>query len=180
QQAASGVGEQPTDVKGKAGAFYASYMDEPTIDRIGVAAIAPELNAIRSATSPGELAALMGQSNYGLYPAIAAPFIDADLKAPDKYAIYLNQSGLGMPDRDYYLEPQFAEQRKAYADYATQLLTLIGWQDPGGAAAAAIACETKRAQDSWDKVKLRDPTTQYNPRSPAELATLAPGVDWKA
>ena len=180
QQAASGVGEQPTDVKGKAGAFYASYMDEPTIDRIGVAAIAPELNAIRAATTPSDLAALMGQSNYGLYPAIAAPFIDADLKAPDKYAIYLNQSGLGMPDRDYYLEPQFAEQRKAYADYATQLLTLIGWQDPAGAAARAIAFETELAKDSWDKIKLRDPTTQYNPHSPAELATLAPGVDWSA
>jgi putative endopeptidase len=178
QQAASGVGEQPTDVKGKTGAFYASFMDEPTIDRIGVAAIAPELDAIRNAAAPSDLAALMGQSSSGFYPAIAAPFIDADLKAPDKYAIYLNQSGLGMPDRDYYLEAQFAEQRKAYADYATQLLTLIGWQDPASAAARALTFETRLAQDSWDKIKLRDPTTQYNPHSPAELATLAPGVDW--
>ena len=63
QQAASGVGEQPTDVKGKAGAFYASYMDEPTIDRIGVAAIAPELNAIRSASSPSDLAALIDRKS---------------------------------------------------------------------------------------------------------------------
>jgi putative endopeptidase len=180
QQAASGVGEQPSDVRGKAGAFYTSYMDEPTIERIGVAAIAPELNAIRSASSPSDLAGRMGQSSYGFYPAIAAPYIDADLKAPEKYAIYLNQSGLGMPDRDYYLEPQFAEQRKAYADYATQLLTLVGWQDPATAAASAIAFETKLAQDSWDKIKLRDPTTQYNPHSPAELAALAPGVDWSA
>ncbi len=180
QQSASGVGEQPTDVRGKAGAFYASFMDEPTIDRVGVAAIAPELDAIRNASSPSQIAALMGASSYGFFPTIAAPAIDVDLKAPDKYAIYLNQSGLGLPDRDYYLEPQFAEQRKAYADYATQLLTLIGWQDPSGAAARAIAFETRLAQDSWDKVKLRDPTTQYNPHSPAELATLAPGVDWKA
>src|SRR4029079_14052684 len=180
QQAASGVGEQPADVRGKAGAFYASYMDEPTIDRIGAAAIAPELNAIRAASSPSDLAALMGQSSSGFYPAIAAPYIDSDLKAPEKYAVYLNQSGLGMPDRDYYLEPQFAEQRKAYADYATQLLTLIGWQDPAGAAARAIAFETELAKDSWDKIKLRDPTTQYNPHSPAELAALAPGVDWSA
>jgi putative endopeptidase len=87
QQAASGVGEQPSDVRGKAGAFYTSYMDEPTIERIGVAAIAPELNAIRSASSPSDLAGLMGQSSYGFYPAIAAPYIDADLQAPEKYAI---------------------------------------------------------------------------------------------
>jgi putative endopeptidase len=180
QQAASGVAEQPTDVKGKAGAFYASYMDEPMIDRLGAAAIAPELDAIRSASTQADLAALMGQAAYGFYPAIAAPAIDIDLKAPEKYAIYLNQSGLGMPDRDYYLEPQFAEQRKAYTDYATQLLTLLGWQDPAGAAARAVAFETRIAQDSWDKVKLRDPTTQYNPHSLSELAALAPGVDWNA
>jgi putative endopeptidase len=178
QQAAQGVGEQPADVRGKAGAFYAAYMDEPQIDRIGVAAIAAELEAIRSASSPAELAALMGQASYGFYPAIVAPTIDIDFKATEHYALYLNQSGLGMPDRDYYLEAQFAPQRQAYLDYATRLLTLIGWQDPAGAAGRAVAFETQLAKDSWDKIKLRDPTTQYNPRSRAELATLAPGVDW--
>ena len=180
QEAASGVGDQPSDVRGKAGAFYASYMDAPQIERIGLAAIAPELDAIRSASTPSELAALMGQSSFGFYPAIVGPAIDVDVKSTDRYAVYLNQSGLGMPDRDYYLEAQFAPQRQAYLDYATRLLTLIGWQDPAGAAARAMAFETELAKDSWDKAKLRDPTIQYNPNSPAELATLAPGVDWTA
>ena len=180
QQAASGVGDQPSDVRGKAGAFYASYMDAPQIERIGLAAIAPELDAIRSASTPSELAGLMGQSSFGFYPAIVGPAIDVDVKSTDRYAVYLNQSGLGMPDRDYYLEAQFAPQRQAYLDYATRLLTLIGWQDPAGAAARAMAFETELAKDSWDKTKLRDPTIQYNPNSPAELATLAPGVDWTA
>ena len=180
QQAASGVGDQPSDVRGKAGAFYASYMDAPQIERIGLAAIAPELDAIRSASTPSELAGLMGQSSFGFYPAIVGPAIDVDVKSTDRYAVYLNQSGLGMPDRDYYLEAQFAPQRQAYLDYATRLLTLIGWQDPAGAAARAMAFETELAKDSWDKAKLRDPTIQYNPNSPAELATLAPGVDWTA
>ena len=180
QEAASGVGDQPSDVRGKAGAFYASYMDAPQIERIGLAAIAPELDAIRSASTPSELAALMGQSSFGFYPAIVGPAIDVDVKSTDRYAVYLNQSGLGMPDRDYYLEAQFAPQRQAYLDYATKLLTLIGWQDPAGAAPRAMAFETELAKDSWDKAKLRDPTIQYNPNSPAELATLAPGVDWTA
>ena len=180
QQAASGVGDQPSDVRGKAGAFYASYMDAPQIERIGLAAIAPELDAIRSASTPSELAGLMGQSSFGFYPAIVGPAIDVDVKSTDRYAVYLNQSGLGMPDRDYYLEAQFAPQRQAYLDYATKLLTLIGWQDPAGAAPRAMAFETELAKDSWDKAKLRDPTIQYNPNSPAELATLAPGVDWTA
>src|SRR4051794_18109141 len=180
QQASQNVGEQPADVGGKAGAFYAAFMDESQVERTGLAAIAPELDAIRAASSPSQLAALMGQATYDFYPAIAAPYIDSDLKAPDRYAVYLNQSGLGLPDRDYYLAPDFASQRQAYATYATQLLTLLGWPDPAGAAAGAIAFETKVAEGSWDKTKLRDPTTQYNPHSPAELATLAPGLDWAA
>jgi putative endopeptidase len=180
QEAAKDVGEQPADNRGKAGAFYYSFLDEPQIERTGVAAIAPELDAIRSASDPSRLAALMGQSAYDFYPAIAAPFVDSDLKAPERYAIYFNQSGLGLPDRDYYLKPEFAAQRQAYADYARQLLTLVGWQDPANAAAAALAFETRLAEDSWDKTRLRDPTTQYNPHTPAELAALAPGVDWAA
>jgi putative endopeptidase len=180
QEVSRDVAEQPADNRGKAGAFYYAFMDEPQIERIGVAAIKPELDAIRAAASPSDLAALMGQSAYGLYPAIVAPGIDSDLKAPDRYAIYLNQSGLGLPDRDYYLKPDFAPQRQAYADYATKILTLIGWDGPAGAAARLIAFETAVAEDGWDKAKLRDPTIQYNPKSPAELAALAPGLDWAA
>src|SRR4051794_12446010 len=157
QEVSRDVAEQPTDNRGKAGAFYYAFMDEPTIERVGVAAIAPELTAIRSAPNPSDLATLMGQSASGFYPAIVAPYIDSDLKAPDRYAVYLNQSGLGLPDRDYYLKPEFVPQRQAYADYATKLLTLIGWDDPAGAASRVMAFEAAIAEDSWDKAKLRDP-----------------------
>jgi putative endopeptidase len=178
EDASRDVGEQPTDNRGKAGAFYYSFMDQAQIDRLGAAAVAPEIGAIRSASSPSELAALMGQARYGFYPTMISAGIDSDLKAPDRYAIYLNQADLGLPDRDYYLKPDFAPQRQAYADYATKMLSLLGWDDPAGAAARLIAFESKLAEDDWDKAKLRDPTIQYNPKSPAELATLAPGVDW--
>ncbi|HUP67597.1 MAG TPA: M13 family metallopeptidase, partial [Sphingomicrobium sp.] len=84
------------------------------------------------------------------------------------------------PDRDYYLKPEFAEQRQAYTAYAARLLSLIGWANPEATAAQVIAFESKLAEDSWDKAKLRDPTIQYNPNSPAELTALAPGFDWIA
>ena len=180
QEAAQGVAEQPADNRGKAGAFYTAFMDEAAIDRIGVAAIAPELDAIRSASAPGQLAELMGEAAYDFYPAIVAPYVDSDLKAPDRYAIYLNQSGLGLPDRDYYLKPEFAPQREAYAAYAAKLLSLLAWPDPAATAAKIVAFESTIAEDSWDKAKLRDPTIQYNPHSRAELAALAPGFDWNA
>jgi putative endopeptidase len=182
QQAASGVGEQPTDVKGKAGAFYASYMDEPTIDRIGVAAIAPELNAIRAATTPSDLAALMGRSNYGLYPAIAAPFIDADLKAPDKYAIYLNQSGLGMPDRDYYLskDPKQLDTKAKYLEHLTNVLNLAGEANAAARAKAILDFETKIAGVHWTKVQSRQADKTYNKMTLAEVGKSAPGFDFPA
>ncbi|HMI41661.1 MAG TPA: M13 family metallopeptidase [Sphingomicrobium sp.] len=178
QDVSRSVGQQPTDNRGKAGAFYTAFMDEARVEQLGASAIAPELTAIRSAASPSDLAGLMGQSAYGFYPAIVAPFIDSDLKAPESYAIYLSQSGLGLPDRDYYLKPDFAAQREAYAKYATQMLSLLGWDDPASAAGRLIAFETSIAEGSWDKAKLRDLTIQYNPKSPAELAALAPGIDW--
>jgi putative endopeptidase len=180
QEAANGVAEQPADNKGKTGAFYYSFMDEPTIDRIGAGAIAPELDAIKAASNGSDLARLMGRGPYDFYPGIVSPFIDSDLKAPERYAVYLNQSGIGLPDRDYYLKPDFAEQRQAYTAYMAKLLSLIGWAEPEATAAKVIAFETKVAEDGWDKAKLRDPTIQYNPHSPAELATLAPGFDWNA
>jgi len=180
QDAWNNVPEQPTDTRGKAGAFYYSFMDEATIDRLGASAIAPELNAIKAASRPSDLSALMGQSAYGFYPTIVSAGVDSDLKAPERYAIYLNQAGLGLPDRDYYLKADFAAQREAYLAYATQLLTLIGWDDPAGAANKLIAFETRIAEQEWDKARLRDPTIQYNPKSPAELAALAPGIDWPA
>ncbi|HET9812565.1 MAG TPA: M13 family metallopeptidase [Sphingomicrobium sp.] len=180
ENAAKGVGEQPADNRGKAGAFYASFMDEAAIEALGARAIAPELDAIRGASTPSQLAALMGEGAADFYPAIAAPYIDSDLKAPDRYAVYLSQAGLGLPDRDYYLKPDFAKQREAYADYAARLLTLIGWDDPAGSAARVVAFESDLARGSWDKARLRDPTTQYNPHAPAELVQLAPGFDWQA
>ncbi len=174
--AAKGVAVQPVDVRGKSGAFYAAFMDEAGIEARGVKAIAPELDAIRAADRPA-LAALMGTP--GFY---AAPFgygIDADLKRPDRYATYIGQADLGLPDRDYYLRPEFAAQRKAYRNYAETLLKLSGWADPAKAADAVLALETRLAEASWTRVQQRDLTVQYNPMTPAELAKMAPGFDWQ-
>lgn len=178
ENAASGVGEQPADLKGKVGAFYASFMDQPTIERLGAGAISPELDAIRSANDLATLARLMGESVSGLYPAPFSVGIDLDLKNPNAYAIYLGQGGLGLPDRDYYLTPEFAPQREAYRAYAERLLSQMNWPDPAGSSQAILAFETALAQASWDKVQLRDVTIQYNPESKAQLQALAPQFPW--
>ena len=179
EEAAANVPEQPTDLKGKVGAFYASFMDEPAIERLGATPIASEIDAIRAAPDLPALARLMGQTTVDAYPAPFSVGIDLDVKKTDAYAIYLSQSGLGLPDRDYYLKPNFAKERDGYRAYAERLLTLLNWPDPAGASQRIIALETALAEASWDKVKQRDLTIQYNPVSKAELQALAPRFPWQ-
>jgi putative endopeptidase len=178
EAAAQGVGEQPGDDRGKVGAFYASFMDEPTVERIGARAIAPELDAIRAAPDLPALAALMGRGVGDFYPSPFAVGIDTDLKNPEVYALYLGQGGLGLPDRDYYLKPDFAAQREAYRAFVERMLGALGWPDAAAASRDILALETAIANASWTKVQQRDLTTQYNPVSKAELQALAPRFPW--
>ena len=178
EEAARSTSAAPTDLKGKVGAFYAAFMDEQAVERVGVKAIAPELDAIRTAPDKAALARLMGHSADSFMPSPIGANIDSDLKAPDHYAVYVGQSGLGLPDRDYYLKPDLAKQRTAYRDYAATLLGLENWPSPSAAADAAIVFETALAQASWTKVQQRDLTTQYHPMSPTELSRAAPGFAW--
>jgi len=169
---------EPTDVRGKVGAFYAAYMDQGAIDALGARALAPELDAIRAAPDLAALARLMGSTNASLY---ASPFgigVDTDLKDPNAYAFYLGQGGLGLPDRDYYLKGDFAGERGAYRTYIQTLLQLSGWADPAAAAHQIVALETALAEASWTRVQQRDLTTQYNPMTKAELAAYAPQFPW--
>ena len=179
EDSSRGASAQPSDLGGKVGAFYAGFMDEAQAERLGAAPLKPELDSIRAADRSG-LARLMGTSVAGLYPSPFGLGIDIDLKNPNAYALYLGQSGLGLPDRDYYLQDKFAAQRDAYRAYAETLLGLSGWADPKGASERILALETAIAQASWSRVEQRDLTKQYNPLSLAELQALASQFDWSA
>jgi putative endopeptidase len=154
-------------------------MDEPAIAAKGIHPIDAELSAIRGAPDRAALANLMGRSAFGFYPSPFFIVIDSDLKDTSRYAVYLWQSGLGLPDRDYYLKPDFAKQKDAYRLYAANLLKLAGWPNAAKAAAAVVEFETRLADASWTKVQQRDPTTQYNPMTPAQLVAYAPGFSWR-
>jgi putative endopeptidase len=169
---------EPADTKAKVGAFYASYMDQAAIDALGARALAPEIEAIRSAADIAALARLMGSTNGSLYPSPFGLGIDTDLKNPAAYALYLGQGTLGLPDRDYYLKDSFANDREAYRRYIETLLQLSGWADPAGSAQKIIAFETALAEASWTRVEQRDLTKQYHPVNKAELAALAPQFPW--
>ncbi|HEY3778457.1 MAG TPA: M13 family metallopeptidase [Rhizomicrobium sp.] len=170
---------ETSDLEGKVGGFYKAFMDEAHVDSLGARPIAPELDAVRHATSRDELAGLMGRATNDFESAIFNIITDVDLKDPKHYAVYLSQGGLGLPDRDYYLEPRFASARAAYQAYAAKLLTLIGWPDAQARAKDIVDFETKIASVSWTKAQDRDVQALYNPMSVAELVKFAPGFAWK-
>ena len=137
-----------TGAKGEAaqvGAFYRAFMDQALADRLDAAPMARELAAIRAADSHDAVAALMGRANAGFGAGVFDVGIQADAKAPDRYVVHLGQDGLGLPDRDYYLQPSFAEKTQQYQAYIAQTLGMIGWSEPQADAAAIVAMESRIA-----------------------------------
>jgi len=179
EEAAKTAGHEPKTLEGKVGAFYTSFMDEGRIEALGAKPIAPELDAIRAARTRDALGALMGRTVRDFEGSAFNLGIDVDVKDISHYAIYLGQGGLGLPDRDYYLQPSFAEKKAAWQAYVEKLLTLEGWPNPTANAAAVVALETKIAQASWSRAEQRNPDTTYNPYTLAELEKAAPGFPWR-
>src|SRR5207244_6075930 len=97
-----------TTLEEKSSALYHSFMDEMRAEQLGAKAIDPELNDLKNAKTRDDCAALMGRASTDFEFSLFNPAIDVDLKDPKKYAFYLTQAGIGLPDRDYYLKPDFA------------------------------------------------------------------------
>src|SRR5437016_5559777 len=169
----------PATLQEKAGAFYHSFMDEARVEQLGAKAIEPELNDLKNAKTRDDFASLMGRTTTDFEFSLFNVAIDVDLKDPKKYAFYLTQAGIGLPDRDYYLKPDFAAQKTAYQNYIATLLKLLNWSEPEKNAKDIVDFETKIAEASWTKAQQRDINAIYNPMSIQELTNFAPGFAWE-
>lgn len=160
--------------------FYRSYIDTDAIERAGLAPAQPALQAIAAARTYEELSRLMGRPDLGLTAPIRL-LITTDPKNPDRYIVAITQSGLAMPDRDYYLkdEPVFATLRAKYASHVQRMLTLAGDGNAATDAKSILAIETGIAQLHWPVAKRRERTLTYNLRTLQELEQQAPGFSWQ-
>lgn len=178
-EAAGGKNEKASStLEEKAGAFYRAFMDEARVEELGVRAIAAQLAAVKAARSRDALASLMGRNLTDFEHSLFLYSIDVDLKDPKRYAFYLTQGGLGLPDRDYYLKPDFAAVKTAYQKYVATLLGLVNWPEAEARAKEVVDFETRIAEASWTKAQQRDPIAIYNPMTPQELQKFAPGFAW--
>lgn len=162
------------------GRFYAALVDERGIEARGTAPLDADLRVVRAASERRVIAALMGAAGRGFAGSLFDLRIRADARAPDRYAVQLLQGGLSLPDRDYYLDPRYAGDVRAFRDYVAAMLRLAGWPGPDAAADAVTAFETAVAKASWSRADSLDPVAVYHPMTVAELAAAAPGFAWPA
>ncbi|MGY0798837.1 M13 family metallopeptidase [Lysobacter sp. A286] len=162
----------------KVAALYRGFMDESAIEALGAAPLQPHLDDIRAANDKDAIAALMGQRNAGFGGSFFGAYVSDDQKSPDTYALYLSQSGLGLGDRQMYLDEKFAPQRERYVEYIAQMLELAGWEQPQANADAIMAMETRVAEAHWTRAESRNRDKTYNPVMLADIDKAAPGFPW--
>ena len=163
--------------------LYASFMNEAKLDQLGTKPLAAELARIAAVKDKKALPTLIAHLTRIGVPTPYALRISQDARNSTRYAAHVAQSGLGLPDRDYYLKKDDAKLADALAKYeqhVAKILTLAGSKDGAAQAKNIVAFETALAEAQWTKVENRDPVKRYNKIELAKLAELAPGYDFKA
>lgn len=161
------------------GDLYASFMDEQTVNRLGVRPLLDELATIDAAADRTELAAVLGALQRTGVGGGAGAYVNTDAKNSSRYLLYLNQSGLGLPDESYYRDEAHAEVLAAYPAHIARMFALVYRDgDHRDTAERILALETKLAGAHWDVVKRRDAELSYNLRTFTALVEEAPGFNW--
>ena len=181
EDAAKVEAEHGSDAQ-KIGDFYSAYMNEAQIDALGYSPIKPMLAQINGVTDKVEMAGLMGEL---LTTGSSAPlgfYINNDAKKSDQYAVYLYQAGLGLPDRDFYLNDaeKFVKIRAAYQAYIADMLKMVGEADAEKKAEQLLALETEIAKLHWTRVESRNASKTYNKMSITEADKLLGEFNWWA
>jgi putative endopeptidase len=166
----------------KVGDFYAVAMDAARAEALGAEPLQQDLRRIAAAASLRDIQDLITAFHRQGVPLLFGADVEVDLMNAKAYAFYLAQSGLGMPDRDYYTreDAEGVALRGKYQAHVAAMLRLLG-DPPAQAAQAAqtvMAIETRLAKASKTRVEMRDIPGLYNKMALAQLQQASPGFDW--
>ncbi|HWJ95834.1 MAG TPA: M13 family metallopeptidase, partial [Telluria sp.] len=166
----------------KMGDFYNSFVDQKRRDELGLSPLKGELAKIAALRDKKGMGALLAHFER---IGVGSPLnltVHQDNKDSSRYQADINQSGLGMPNRDYYLadDKRLADVRAKYQVHIEKMLALAGHKDPANAASAIVALETEIARVQWTPVENRDPVKGYNKTPINKLNALLPNFDWNA
>nr|WP_255422830.1 M13-type metalloendopeptidase [Undibacterium sp. FT79W] len=163
--------------------LYASFMDTKSIEAAGLKPLQADFAKIDALTDKKQIPVLMAWLNR---ISVTAPYdiqVHQDNKDSTKYVLDIAQSGLALPDRDYYLKDDDAklkDTRSKYLKHIETMLTMSGDKEAAKNAAAILAFETELAKVQWTKVDLRDPIKAYNKVEISKINELTAGYDWNA
>jgi putative endopeptidase len=162
----------------KAGAAYASYLDEATVSKLGMKPITPWLKQIRAAKDKAVLQKMMPTAARNGVRGLFGGYVGQDDKNPENYIFQISQGGTGLPDRDMYLveNDKFEAIRKAYKGYLAKMLTLAGETNAETRANAIFELEKSIANVQWTREDSSDATKTYNKMTVAQLDAIAPGI----
>ena len=169
----------PGSVEQKVSDDYRAFLNVDAIGTAGLKPAVPAIQAITFAQTYADIATVMGRPDLQAKSPMHLT-IDTDAKNPDRYLVTVRQGGLGLPDRDFYLNPdaKFQEIRTQYRAHLEKMLSLAGVQDPAVKAQQILDLETRMAEAHWARAKLRERDLTYNLRSLEDLQKLAPGFPW--
>lgn len=154
--------------------LFGSFMDTEKVEAAGLDPLAPLLAEIDAISSIEDLLDYFGRS---LRRGTGSPIgldVDADPGDPSRYALFVGQAGLGLPDEEYYRLEQHAAILSSYRELVDRTLTIAGLTASGGA--TVVELESEVAARHWDKVRTRDLRQMYNPHTPAAFDAL--GLPW--
>ncbi|MGA7569010.1 MAG: M13 family metallopeptidase [Terriglobales bacterium] len=170
-----------SEIETMVGDYYASCMDESAIEKNGTAPVKPELDRIEEITTRAELIREVAYMHRNSIPALFAFYPQPDMHDSRETIAYLDQGGITLPDRDYYIkdDAKSVETRRRYVEHVQKMFELVG--DTTGTATAeaktVLEVETGLAQASMDRTERRDPKTRDHKMTVAEIAAAAPNFD---
>src|ERR1700730_17697997 len=176
----TGAGSVDPDVR-KITDLYASFMDEARLEELGLKPLQGKFAAIDAIANRSEIPGLIAHLNRIGAGAPYDRYVNQDARNSLQYAVIIQQSGLGLPDRDYYLkdDAKFKETRAKYRAHIAKMLSMAGGAEAEPRAAAILDLETALARLQWTRVENRDPVKTYNKIPIGDLPKLMPGYDWR-
>lgn len=172
--------KNPSAIAKQVGDFYRSYTDIAQRNKAGIEPIQGMLSQIKAIGSKEQLIQVAGKLSRRGVASFYGFYIEPDAKRSDQYAIYVNQDGTTLPDRDYYLDDKerFQKTLAAYLKFVETMLTQVGWPNPAEAASKIVEMERSFAQSQWTQVELRNPDNTYNKMQATDIASKYASLRW--
>ncbi len=168
---------EPGTLEKKVGDLYSSFMNDERIEQLGATPLAPLFAEVDAISDVDTLLSSLGRLERRGVSGALQLFVDNDPGNPERYLVFVEQGGLGLPDESYYRDEAHADTRVAYSAHLERMLDLAGFDDSSARADRIMALETALASHHWNKVRNRDAQATYNLSTWQAWADSAPGID---